>query len=154
MDADELFDHAINALPEAVGDLVRADRNPLDYVFANFDGASEIGMALIASDLACELGVEAPRARTEVERMIASAGQRGEELVVSLMVTKDVLGRILAASNVDVSTRVAVRIWLDGPVADGHFRVVAIAGAEVRAAAVDGTPELHVSPPTPSSMLN
>ncbi|MCL2779302.1 MAG: hypothetical protein FWD73_15005 [Polyangiaceae bacterium] len=157
MDADELFDHAIAALPEAVGDLLREERDPFDYVFANFDGSSELGMALIASDLACELGVDPHGARSEVERMIFAAGQRGEELVVSLMVTKEVLGRILLASNVDDSTRLAVRVWLDDPAARGHYRVVAIAGEDVRAASVNGMSELDGAPSSSvpsSSMLN
>ncbi|MCL2726397.1 MAG: hypothetical protein FWD69_18410 [Polyangiaceae bacterium] len=154
MDADELFNHAIAALPEAVGDLLREERDPFDYVFANFDGSSELGMALIASDLASGLGVDPQGARSEVERMIYAAGQRGEELVVSLMVTKDVLGRILAASNVDHSTRIAVRIWLEDPVEHGHYRVVAIAGQDVRAAAVDGGMSEELDAVPSSSMLN
>ena len=154
MDADDLFEHAVAALPEAVGDLLRDARDPVDYVFASFDGASELGMALIASDLASAMGVDASLAKGEVERMIASASQRGEELVVSLMVTKDVLGKILAASHIDVSTRVAVRVWLDGPQTEGRFRIVAIAGEQVRAAAIDDMDELPDAEAPSSSMLN
>lgn len=155
MHADQLFDHALTILPEAVSDLLREGRSPAEYVFASFDGASELGIALIASDLANELGVAGTNARSEVMRMIAAANHRGEELVVSLMVTKDVLLRILAASNVDATTRVAVQLWLDGPLAQHHFRVVAIANEHVRAAAVDGASELtEEEAPVSSSMLN
>ena len=101
MEADELFDHALTSLPEAVGDLLRDGRDAREFIFASFDGASELGIALIASDIAGELGVEGAAARAEVERMIVAANDNGEELVVSLMVTKDVLTRILSASNVD-----------------------------------------------------
>lgn len=153
MNADELFDHTLTSLPEAVGDLLRDNRDPSEFVFASFDGASELGMALIASDLGAELGVEGDAAKQEVERMILAANHRGEELVVSLMVTKEVLGRILNASNVDGATRVAVRLWLDGPLVEGHFRVVAIAGDQVRAATVDGVSEAEDCPVS-SSMLN
>jgi hypothetical protein len=153
MEADELFDHALTSLPEAVGDLLRDGRDTREFIFASFDGASELGMALIASDLAGDLGVEGAAARAEVERMILAANHKGEELVVSLMVTKEVLTRILSASNVDASTRVAVALWLEAPLMMGHFRVVAIAGEQVRAATVDGVTDLDEAPVS-SSMLN
>ncbi len=153
MQADELFDHALTSLPEAVGDLLRDGRDTREFIFASFDGASELGMALIASDLGGDLGVEGPAARAEVERMILAANHKGEELVVSLMVTKGVLTRILSASNVDASTRVAVALWLEAPLSTGHFRVVAIAGEQVRAATMDGVTELDDAPVS-SSMLN
>jgi 5-hydroxyisourate hydrolase-like protein (transthyretin family) len=110
-------------------------------------------MALIASDLAGDLGIEGAAVRAEVERMILAANHKGEELVVSLMVTKEVLTRILSASNVDANTRVAVALWLETPLTMGHFRVVAIAGEQVRAATVDGVSELDEAPVS-SSMLN
>jgi hypothetical protein len=153
MNADELFEHTLTSLPEAVGDLLRDGRDPREFVFASFDGASELGMALIASELGPELGVEGEGAKREVERMILAANHRGEELVVSLMVTRGVLGKILNASNVDGPTRVAVRLWLEGPLASGHFRVIAIAGENVRAATVDGVSEMDDCPVS-SSMLN
>lgn len=153
MNVDELFQHAMATLPEAAGDLMRNGRDPTEFVFASFDGASELGMALIASDIATELGVEALQARSEVERMILAANHRGEELVVSLMVSKDVLTRILAVSNIDAPTRVAVGFWLDRPVVGGQYRVVAIAGEQVRAAAVDSASEAEETPVS-SSMLN
>jgi hypothetical protein len=153
MEADELFDHALTSLPEAVGDLLRDGRDTRDFVFASFDGASELGMALIASDLAGDLGIEGNAARSEVAAMISAANRNGEELVVSLMVTKDVLSRILSASNVDASTRIAVALWLEAPLTMGHFRVVAIAGEHVRAATVDGVSDMDDAPVS-SSMLN
>lgn len=153
MEADELFDHALTSLPEAVGDLLRDGRDAREFIFASFDGASELGIALIASDIAGELGVEGAQARAEVERMILAANSNGEELVVSLMVTKEVLTRILSASNVDTHTRIAVAMWLEAPLSTGHFRVVAIAGERVRAATVDGVSELDEAPVS-SSMLN
>lgn len=152
--ADQLFDHALTILPEAVSDLMREGRSPTEYVFASFDGASELGIALIASDLASELGVEPPNARGEVLRMIAAANLRGEELVVSLMVTNEVLLRILAASNIDSPTRSAVRHWLEGPLAAHHYRVVAIANEALRAEAVDGSTDVPETESVPSSMLN
>jgi hypothetical protein len=153
MDIEELFHHTLTCLPEAVGDLMRAERDPSEFVFASFDGASELGMALIASDIASQKGLEPPEARADVARMIASAGGRGEELVVSLMVTKDVLHRILAVAEIDPPTRVAVRVWLDGPLDKNHYRVLAIVGDQIRAAAVDGELENEESPVS-SSMLN
>ena len=153
MEADELFNHALTSLPEAVGDLLRAGRDTRNFIFASFDGASELGMALIASDLADDLGIEGDAAKSEVAHMIRSANQRGEELVVSLMVTKDILTRILTASNVDAETRVAVALWLERQVTVGHFRVVAIAGDQVRAATVDGASDLDDAPVS-SSLLN
>jgi hypothetical protein len=153
MEADELFNHALTSLPEAVGDLLREGRDTRDFIFASFDGASELGMALIASDLAGDLGIEGNAAKTEVAQMISAANHRGEELVVSLMVTKDILTRILTASNVDAATRVAVALWLERQVTVGHFRVVAIAGDQVRAATVDGVSELDDAPVS-SSLLN
>lgn len=153
MEADELFDHALTSLPEAVGDLLRDGRDTRDFVFASFDGASELGMALIASDLAGDLGIEGNAARSEVAAMISAANRNGEELVVSLMVTKDVLSRILSVSNVDASTRIAVALWLEAPLLMGHFRVVAIAGEHVRAATVDGVSDTDEAPVS-SSMLN
>lgn len=151
MEAEELFDHALTSLPEAVGDLLREHRDPGEFVFASFDGASELGMALIASDIAGDGGLDG--ARTEVEHMIKAANDRGEELVVSLMVTRDVLARILTASNVDAGTRIAVALWLETPLNVGHFRVVAIAGEHVRAATVDGVSEMDDAPVS-SSLLN
>lgn len=154
MDVDELFHHALATLPEALSDLLRAGRDPGELVFASFDGSSELGIALIASDIATGMGVEAPDARGEVERMLFAANQRGEELVVSLMVTKDVLARILAVSNVDTPTRMAVRLWLDGPLPDGHFRVVAVGKADVRAAVVDALSDVDEPAPVSRSQLN
>lgn len=153
MEADELFDHALTSLPEAVGDLLRDHRDPGEFVFASFDGASELGMALIASDIAGEAGLDGGTARCEVEQMLKAANDRGEELVVSLMVTRDVLARILTASNVDAGTRIAVALWLETPLNVGHFRVVAIAGEHVRAATVDGVSEMDDAPVS-SSLLN
>ncbi|MDB5217439.1 MAG: hypothetical protein JWO86_5366, partial [Myxococcaceae bacterium] len=83
MEADELFNHALTSLPEAVGDLLREGRDTRDFIFASFDGASELGMALIASDLAGDLGIEGDAAKSEVAQMISAANHRGEELVVS-----------------------------------------------------------------------
>lgn len=154
MEADELFAHALTSLPEAVGDLLRDGRDTREFIFASFDGASELGIALIASDIAGELGVEGAAARAEVERMIVAANDNGEELVVSLMVTKDVLARILSASNVDTNTRLAVAMWLETPLVTGHFRVVAIAGERVRAETIDGVSEGEDAPVPSSSMLN
>jgi len=153
MEADELFNHALTSLPEAVGDLMRDGRDTRDFIFASFDGASELGMALIASELAGDLGIEGEAAKFEVAQMIRTASHRGEELVVSLMVTKHILARVLTASNVDAATRVAVAVWLEHEVTVGHFRVVAIAGDQVRAATVDGVSELDDAPVS-SSMLN
>jgi hypothetical protein len=136
-----------------VGDLLRDGRDACDLVFTSFDGASALGMALIAMDLAGDLGVEGNEARSEVEHMIREANRRGEELVVSLMVTRTVLTRILTASNIDAATRVAVALWLERPLTMGHYRVVAIAGDEVRAATVDGVTDVEDAPIS-SSMLN
>jgi hypothetical protein len=153
MEADELFDHALTSLPEAVGDLLRDGRDPGQFVFASFDGASQLGMALIASDLAGEMGGNSAASRAEVLRLILDAEQKGEELIVSFMITKDILTRLLNASNVDQATRMAVGLWLETPLHMGHFRVVAIAGEQVRAATVDGVSELDEAPVS-SSMLN
>jgi hypothetical protein len=153
MEADELFDHALTSLPEAVGDLLRDHRDPGEFVFASFDGASELGMALIASDLTGDVGLDGAIARSEVEHLIQSANARGEVLVVSLMVTRDVLARILTASNIDATTRIAVALWLEAPLSMGHFRVVAVAGDRVRAATVDGLSEMDDAPVS-SSLLN
>jgi hypothetical protein len=153
MELDDLYRHALTILPEAAGDLTKAGRDPGDFVFTSFDGASELGVAFIATDFAAELGVDPMCARQEVERMIASARDRGEELVVSLMVAKDVLALLLAASRVDSGTRAAMRLWLDGPLQYGHYRVVVIVGDQVHAAAVtcEGPTERE---PLPASMLN
>lgn len=153
MEADELFNHALTSLPEAVGDLLREGRDTRNFIFASFDGASELGMALIASDLAGDLGIEGEAAKSEVAQMISDANHRGEELVVSLMVTKSILTRVLTASNVDAATRIAVALWLEREVTVGHFRVVAIAGDQVRAATVDGVSDLDDAPVS-SSLLN
>lgn len=152
MEPEELFDHALTSLPEAVGDLLRNRRDPSEFVFASFDGASELGMALIAADVAGGVGVDGHSVRSEVEQMIQAASIRGEELVVSLMVTRDVLSRILTASGVCATVRVAVELWLETPVRAGHFRVVAIAGEQVRAATVDAVSEGEA--PVSSSSLN
>jgi hypothetical protein len=154
MEADELFNHALTSLPEAVGDLLREGRDTRSFIFASFDGASALGMALIASDLAGDLGLEGDAAKAEVAQMIRSANHRGEELVVSLMVTKEVLTRILTASNVDAATRIGVALWLEREVTVGHFRVVAISGDQVRAATVDGVSDLDDDSPVSSSLLN
>lgn len=153
MQADELFDHALTSLPEAVGDLMRDGRDARELVFTSFDGASALGMALIALDLAGDLGVEGEVARSEVERLIREANRKGEELVVSLMVTREVLARILTASNIDAATRVSVALWLETPLTVGHYRVVAIAGDQVRAATVDTVSDTDDAPVS-SSLLN
>ena len=152
MNADTLFDHALTSLPEAVGDLLRDGRDPQEFVFAAFDGSSELGKALIASDLTDE-GAVGSDARAEVERLVLEASSRGEELVVSMMVTREVLARILATSKVTGPTGVAVRLWLDSPLHAGQFRVVAIAGEQVRAATVDATADQDEAPQS-SSLLN
>lgn len=155
LDVDELFHHSLSCLPEAVGDLLRTERDPNEFILASFDGSSELGIALIASELATERGDHAPAARADVARMVAAASHRGEELVVSLMVTKDVLARMLAVANVDAMTRIAVRMWLDAPLDAGQYRVVAVAGEQVRVAAVDGEPDGDADePPSSSSSLN
>jgi hypothetical protein len=154
MDIDELFFHALSSLPDAVGDLLRAQGDPERFVIASFDGASELGLAILATDLAAERGIDGPSARQDVERMVSSAGQRGEQLVVSLLVDKDLLQRILAASHVDPAIRTAIRDWLEGPLERDHYRVVAIAGDQIRAASVDSDMETEEPPLIPSSMLN
>lgn len=153
MEADELFDHALCSLPEAVGDLLRDGLDPGQFVFASFDGASQLGIALIASDLAGGLGGSSTTTRAEVLKMIIEAERQGEELVVSFMITKDILTRLLHASTVDETTRVAVGLWLENPLLMGHFRVVAVAGEHVRAEVVDGVTELDDAPIS-SSLLN
>lgn len=153
MNVEELMNHALITLPEAVGDLVRAGQDPNQFVFASLDGSSELGMALIASDIESQHGIGRLVARHEVTRMLEAATFRGEEIVISLMVTKDVLTRIIAASDVDPRTRVAVHSWLDGPVGDTRYRVVAITGRDMRAAIVDGGVE-RSRPAIPNSMLN
>lgn len=156
MQADELFQHALTSLPEAVGDLLREGRDPVEFVFASFDGASELGKALIASDMGGEHDMAPPSvntARREVERLVHEASSRGEELVVSLMVTRDALAKMLTVSSIDPSTRLAVGVWLESPLNAGHFRVVAIAGEHVRAATVDAVSEMDDAPVS-SSMLN
>jgi hypothetical protein len=153
MDADELFDHALSSLPEAVGDLLRSHRDPAAYVFASFDGASELGRALIAADLQGDVGLDREGAQLQVDAMIQSANDRGEDLMISVMVTADVLARILVASKVDRPTRTAVDLWLDSPVEGGHFRVVAIAGEQIRAATVDTISEMD-DEPVSSTLMN
>jgi hypothetical protein len=150
MDVEELFRHALATLPEAVGDLLRDRRDPSEFVFASFDGASEIGVALIVSDLVCELGVDAQAARLEAVRMLAAAETRGEEIVISLMITKDVVARILAASGIDSATRLGTQLWLESPVEHGRYRVIAVCGADVRAATVDGSAEVKETHPPPT----
>jgi len=87
--------------------------------------------------------------------MIASAKERGEELVVSVMIGKDVLGLLLAVSRVDRATRAAMRLWLDGPLAHDHVRVVAIVGDQIRAASVEAEPTRELErAPVSASMLN
>jgi hypothetical protein len=156
MDADELFDHALTSLPEAVGDLLRDAKDPRDFVFASFDGASQLGMAFIATDLVAS-GGDNEASRAEVQRMLAEAEEQGEEVIVSFMLPRDSVTRLLDASNVDGATRLAVGLWLDAPLHTGHFRVVALAGEHVRAATVDasvnGALELE-DEPISSSMLN
>ena len=73
MDADELFDHALSSLPAAVGDLLRDGKDPRELVFASFDGASQLGMAFIATDLALEEGSDTETSRAAVQRMLAEA---------------------------------------------------------------------------------
>jgi len=133
MEADELFDHALSSLPEAVGDAMREGRDTSDLVFVSFDGASELGKALVDTEL--------------------KTTHPGQQVVVSMMVPPDVLVRVLSASSVDAATRVAVALWLETPVAVGHFRVVAIAADQIRAATVDGISELDDAPES-SSLLN
>lgn len=137
MDVEALFRHALSCLSEVVGDLLRAKRDPAELVFASFDGASALGVALIASDVATEKRVDLQRARGEVERMIEDASERGEELMVSLTVTKEILTRILGVANLDAASRQTLRAWLSAPLEEGHFRVVAIADNALRAASVD-----------------
>jgi hypothetical protein len=154
MDVDELFRHTLGCLPEAVGDLLRARQDPDRFVFASFDGASELGKALLCSDLTSHVGLDARSARADVERLVASASLRGEELVVSLMLTRTVLHRLLAVADLDAKTRISIRIWLDGPLEPQHYRVVAIAGDRVRAALVDAGVTEDDAPPISQSMLN
>lgn len=156
MTLDELYHHALTILPDAASDLQRAGRDPSDYVFASFDGGSELGIAFIASDLLGSQHSDPMCARAEVERMIASARGRGEELVVSVMIGKDVLGILLAASRVDRPTRAAMRLWLEGAVPRGQYRVVAINGDQVRARNVEQSEIDHEleEEPISMSMLN
>jgi len=67
MTLDDLFKHALTILPDAANDLDRAGRAPTEYVFASFDGGSELGVAFIASDLANELAADPQCAREESE---------------------------------------------------------------------------------------
>lgn len=154
MNVDELFNHALVTLPEAVTDVLRDGRDPSKLVFASFEGASDLGISLIAADFATDRGAQVPEARSEVERMLLAAGHRGEELVVSLMVTKDVLSRILSVSQIDPPTRIALRLWLDVPLPDGHIRVLAVGRADVRAGVVDSMGDEAEVPPVSRSMLN
>lgn len=154
MNVDELFNHALVTLPEAVTDVLRDGRDPSKLVFASFEGASDLGISLIAADFATEKGAAVPDAREEVEKMLMAAGHRGEELVVSLMVTKDVLARILSVSQIDPPTRIALRLWLDVPLPDGHIRVLAVGKADVRAGVVDSAGDEAEVPPVSRSMLN
>ncbi len=157
MDADELFDHALSSLPAAVGDLLRDGKDPRELVFASFDGASQLGMAFIATDLALEEGSDTETSRAAVQRMLAEAEAQGDEVIVSFMLPRDGVTRLLEASNVDSATRLAVSLWLDAPLPAGHFRVLALIGEQVRAATVDasfsGVTELEGAPIS-SSLLN
>jgi hypothetical protein len=155
MEADELFDHALTSLPEAVGDLLRDGKDPREFVFASFDGASQLGMAFIASDLAVGDGSDDATSRAAAQRLLAEAEEQGEELIVSFMLPRDSLTRLLDASHVDAATRLAVGLWLDAPLHAGHFRVVALAGDHVRAATVDATSGYDGDDaPVSSSLLN
>lgn len=155
MNVDELFNHALVTLPEAVTDVLRDGRDPSQLVFASFEGASDLGVSLIAADFATDRGASVPEARAEVERMLLAAGHRGEELVVSLMVTKEVLARILSVSRIDAPTRIALRLWMDVPLPDGHIRVLAVGNSDVRAGVVDSaTDDSDEAPPVSRSMLN
>ena len=99
MDADELFDHALSSLPEAVGDLLRDGKDPREFVFASFDGASQLGRAFIATDLAVERGEDSEASRAEVQRMLVEAEQQGEEVIVSFMLPCDSVTRLLEAGR-------------------------------------------------------
>ncbi len=155
MNVDELFNHALVTLPEAVTDVLRDGRDPSELVFASFEGASELGISLIAADFATDRGASVPEARQEVERMLLSAGHRGEELVVSLMVSREVLARILSVSAIDAPTRIALRLWMEVPLPDGHIRVLAVGRADVRAGVVDGvSDDADEAPPVSRSMMN
>ena len=156
MDADELFDHALTSLPEAVSDLLRDGKDPRELVFASFDGASQLGMAFIATDLALEEGSDTETSRAAVQRMLAEAEAQGEEVIVSFMLPRDGVTRLLDASNVDSATRLAIGLWLDAPLRPGHFRVVAVAGEHVRAATVDASSSdaTEAAEPVSSSLLN
>jgi hypothetical protein len=155
MNVDELFNHALVTLPEAVTDVLRDGRDPSQLVFASFEGASDLGVSLIAADFATDHGASVPEARAEVERLLLAAGYRGEELVVSLMVTKDVLARILSVSQIDAPTRIALRLWMDVPLPNGHIRVLAVGRSDMRAGVVDSaSDDAEESPPVSRSMLN
>lgn len=157
MDADELFEHALASLPEAVADLLRDGKDPRELVFASFDGASQLGMAFIATDLALEEGSDTATSRAAVQRMLAEAEAQGEEVIVSFMLPRDGVTRLLDASNVESATRLAVGLWLDAPLEEGHFRVLVLIDDQVRAATVDatfsGAPAIEGAPIS-SSLLN
>jgi hypothetical protein len=161
MEVDELFVQALRGLSEAAGDLLRAGRDSREYVFASFDGASHLGMALIACDVANDLGgevrvnqgsrvgsaepaIRAPGA--EAADMIRAARATNRELIVSLMMTKASFSRVLRASRVEMSTRGAVALWLERPIMVGHFRVIAILGEHVRASTIDAVSEIEDAP--------
>ena len=155
MEADELFDHALSSLPAAVGDLLRDGKDPREFVFASFDGSSQLGRAFIASDLAAGVEAESEASRAEVQRMLVEALGKGEELIVSFMLPRDSVTSLLDVSHVDAATRLAVGLWLDAPLHMGHFRVVALAGEHVRAATVDTSlGSLELDDEIPSSRLN
>ena len=116
-----------------------------------------LGMAFIATDLALEDGSDTETSRAAVQRMLAEAEAQGDEVIVSFMLPRDGVTRLLEASNVDSATRLAVSLWLDAPLPAGHFRVLALIGEQVRAATVDasfsGVTELEGAPIS-SSLLN
>lgn len=156
MDADELFDHALSSPPEAVGDLLRDGKDPREFVFASFDGASQLGRAFIATDLAVERGEDSEASRAEVQRMLVEAEQQGEghRLLHVAVRQRDEAPRGWTAPR---ATRLAVGLWLDAPLHQGHFRVVALAGEQVRAATVDASVSGAAKTdqePISSSMLN
>ena len=123
MDRQELLSLAFEMLADAVGDLLREEEDPRDYVFTAAHADSPLGELLLHRH--------------------ATAG----EDAVCVMLPIETLSRILESYSFDAATGARLAAWLASAPPSEQYRVVAIGSDGLAAITVDTSDEQEEAAP-------
>ena len=123
MDRHELLSLAFDMLADAVGDLLREDEDPRQWVFTAAHADSPLG-----------------------EMLLQRHATSGED-AVCVMLPIDALSRMLEAHSFDADTAERLASWLSDLPAPEHYRVVAIGRDGIAAVTLDTLEECEEEAP-------